>query len=156
MQCRALKNNSAPASWLLQLGWFRDWAGRLGYTCRDPTDQALRRGKCIVGDLAMIMIYWTQTDISEILNVLDASGVIMTHFPERSSLLQVPDASRSSMMVGVSQQDPSTPTSTRAGEPSASSAFASPLQLPEAGVFPQGIPCLVSPEGQLYACLFKC
>ncbi len=113
MQCRALKNNSAPASWLLQLGWFRDWAGRLGYTCRDPTDQALRRGKCIVGDLAMIMIYWTQTDISEILNVLDASGVIMTHFPERSSLLQVPDASRSSMMVGASQQDPSTPTSTR-------------------------------------------
>lgn len=63
--CRALKNNSAPASWLLQLGWFRDWAGRLGYTCRDPIDQALRRGKCIVGDLAMIMIYWTQTDISE-------------------------------------------------------------------------------------------
>jgi len=37
----------------------------LGYTCRDPIDQALRRGKCILGDPAMIMIYWTQTDISE-------------------------------------------------------------------------------------------
>ena len=51
-------------------------------------------------------------------------------------------------MVGASQQDPSTPTSTRGGDPSASSAFASPLQLPEAGVFLQGIPCLVGPEGQ--------
>ena len=50
--------------------------------------------------------------------------------------LQAPDASRSSLMVGGSQ--PSTPTSARAGDPAASAAFASPLDVPEAGA---GLSC---------------
>ena len=37
-------------------------------------------------------------------------------------------------MMGASQQQPSTPTSARAGDPSASAAFASPLQIPEGGM----------------------
>ena len=136
MQCRALNHKPALASWLIQLSRVQRLGWKLGMQTQKLTQQALRRGNCIVGELAIILRHRTQTNISEeVLNGLDASGVMMTCYSERSSLMQVPDASRSSMMVGASQQDPSTPTSMRGGDPSASSAFASPLQLPEAGVF---------------------
>ncbi len=55
--------------------------------------------------------------------------------------LQAPDASRSSLMMGASQQPPSTPTSARAGDSSASAAFASPLQIPEGGMRSQDLAC---------------
>ena len=50
------------------------------------------------------------------------------------SWMQAPDASRSSLTMAASQQAPSTPASARVGDPSASAAFASPLQIPEGGM----------------------
>ena len=57
---------------------------------------------------------------------------------DKLAFAKAPDASRSSIM-GASQQPPSTPTSARAGDPSASAAFASPLHIPEGGMHPQAL-----------------